>query len=98
MILRVIRTVFLKRMISQVHEVVVNSTHVELIGQRGKTKIALLEHIVISEVVDQNPHPDVEFMPLYQQRILNILLNDQRSISTNILLQSPLDLHLILVI
>lgn len=46
------------------HEVVVNSTDVEFVGQRGKPKVALLEHVVVSQVVDQYPHADVEFMPL----------------------------------
>lgn len=50
---------------------------VEAVWSGGKAQVAFLEDVVAALMVEQHPHADVELVSLQQQRIFNILLQDQ---------------------
>jgi hypothetical protein len=82
----VVGAVLLEGVVGEVDVVVGERGGVEAVGGGGEAQVALLEDVELPQVVQQRPHPDVELVPLHQQRVLDVFLQNQGSASSDCLL------------
>lgn len=64
--------------VRKVHVLVVDVLQVDAELARRSSKVALLEDVKVVILVDKHPHADVELAIEYQQRPLNVFLDDER--------------------
>lgn len=77
-----ILVVLLDGVVSQVHELVVDVVQGIIVAAETQVTLLVEPYDGRVEVFDQHPLTDVEFATVYQQRVLDVLLDDELTVLT----------------